>query len=69
MLRPPVQAFCQSLERFELNPLPIFVSSLKDDESKAVLSKIFDRFSPDLILNGTAFAVSSSGTVHPINHS
>ena len=60
----PVQALCQSLERFELNPLPIFVSSLKDGESKAVLSKIFKRFSPDLILNGTAFAVSGSGTIH-----
>ena len=60
----PLQALCESLIKFELNPLPIFISSLKDEESKAVLSNIFERFPPNLILNATAFAVSSSGTTH-----
>ena len=60
----PLQALCESLTKFELNPLPIFVASLKEDESKAVLSKIFAYFPPDLILNGTAFAVSNSGATH-----
>ena len=60
----PLQALWESLLKFGLNPLPIFVASLKDAESKAVLSEIFARFPPDLILNGTAFAVSNVAESH-----
>jgi acyl-CoA synthetase (AMP-forming)/AMP-acid ligase II len=40
-----------------LNPLPVFVASLKDPLSRATLAALFAEAPPDMILNCTAFAV------------
>ena len=55
----PVNRLTRSLSRAGLNPLPIFVASLKDPVSTATLQQIFDKAPPDVILNCTAFAVGS----------
>ncbi|MFK7944998.1 MAG: cobaltochelatase subunit CobN [Paracoccaceae bacterium] len=45
-----------------LNPLPIFVASLKDPVSAATLAALFAEAAPAVILNATSFAVSSPQT-------
>ncbi|MEH0075267.1 cobaltochelatase subunit CobN [Pannonibacter sp. Pt2] len=60
----PAEALCRHLEGQGLNVLPIFVASLKDAESAAVLSALFEALPPAVVLNATAFAVSSGGRVH-----
>ncbi|PXW72419.1 cobaltochelatase CobN subunit [Loktanella sp. PT4BL] len=55
----PINRLTRSLARAGLNPLPIFVASLKDPVSTATLNQIFDAAAPDVILNCTAFAVGS----------
>jgi len=55
----PVNRMIKALARQGLNPLPIFVASLKDPLSAATLAQIFSQAPPDLVLNGTSFAVSS----------
>lgn len=60
----PVDALIAELDRAGVNALPIFVSSLKDAESVAVLENLFGLAAPDVVLNGTAFAVSKAGIRH-----
>ncbi len=55
----PINRLTRSLTRAGLNPLPIFVASLKDPVSKATLDTLFKATPPDIILNCTAFAVGS----------
>ncbi|MDX8351918.1 cobaltochelatase subunit CobN [Cognatiyoonia sp. IB215182] len=55
----PINKLTRSLSRAGLNPLPIFVASLKDPVSTATLKTLFDAAPPDVILNCTAFAVGS----------
>lgn len=55
----PVNRLTRSLSRAGLNPLPVFVASLKDPISTATLQHIFADAPPDIILNCTAFAVGS----------
>ncbi len=55
----PINRLTRSLSRAGLNPLPIFVASLKDPVSMATLGTLFDVAPPDVILNCTAFAVGS----------
>ncbi|MEV8467373.1 cobaltochelatase subunit CobN [Fluviibacterium sp. DFM31] len=55
----PINRLIRSLARRGLNPLPIFVASLKDPVSVATLEQLFHAAPPDVILNGTAFAVGS----------
>ncbi|WP_342071860.1 cobaltochelatase subunit CobN [Yoonia algicola] len=55
----PINRLTRSLSRAGLNPLPIFVASLKDPVSTATLDRIFEAAPPDVILNCTAFAVGS----------
>ena len=55
----PINRMVRSLLRAGLNPLPIFVASLKDPVSTATLDHIFAAAPPDVILNCTAFAVGS----------
>ena len=57
----PINRLTRSLSRAGLNPLPIFVASLKDPVSVATLETLFTQAPPDVILNCTAFAV---GTPH-----
>ena len=55
----PVNRMIRALVRKGLNPLPIFVASLKDPLSIATLAQIFEQAPPDIVLNGTSFAVST----------
>ncbi|MFD0978327.1 cobaltochelatase subunit CobN [Tropicimonas aquimaris] len=55
----PVNQLVKSLLRRGLNPLPVFVASLKDPVSVATLERLFAEAPPDVVLNATSFAVSS----------
>ncbi|MEM8554887.1 MAG: cobaltochelatase subunit CobN [Pseudomonadota bacterium] len=55
----PINQMVKALVRRGLNPLPVFVASLKDPVSIATLEGIFEAHSPDVVLNATSFAVSS----------
>ena len=55
----PVNRLVKSLLRAGLNPLPIFVASLKDPVSVATLDTLFTQAPPSVILNATSFAVGS----------
>ncbi|MCV6598752.1 MAG: cobaltochelatase subunit CobN [Mangrovicoccus sp.] len=57
----PINRLVAGLSRAGLNPLPIFVASLKDPVSQGVLEQVFTATPPDVILNCTAFAVGSPG--------
>ncbi|MEE9427190.1 MAG: cobaltochelatase subunit CobN, partial [Paracoccaceae bacterium] len=56
----PINRLTRSLLRAGLNPMPIFVASLKDPVSAATLQTLFDQAPPDVILNCTSFAVGSA---------
>ncbi|MEP4271404.1 MAG: cobaltochelatase subunit CobN [Roseibium sp.] len=60
----PVDALVEALDEAGVNALPVFVSSLKEAESVAVLDSLFEAAGPDVVLNGTAFAVSKAGAPH-----
>ncbi|HEV8016715.1 MAG TPA: cobaltochelatase subunit CobN, partial [Stellaceae bacterium] len=55
----PVDALIAALAANGLNPLPVFVSSLKDPDSAAILDRVLGEMPPDIVLNATAFAVST----------
>ena len=55
----PINRLVKSLLRAGLNPLPVFVASLKDPVSVATLEHLFTAAPPSVILNCTAFAVGS----------
>jgi cobaltochelatase CobN len=55
----PITALCEALEIEGLEPQPIFVSSLKDPVSAAVVETLFAKSEPDVVINLTGFAVSS----------
>lgn len=55
----PVNQLVKALVRQGMNPLPVFVASLKDPLSQATLAGVFAAAPPDVILNCTAFAVAS----------
>ncbi|MEL7116133.1 MAG: cobaltochelatase subunit CobN, partial [Pseudomonadota bacterium] len=56
----PINRMVKAIHRRGLNPLPIFVASLKDPVSSATLSDLFAAAPPDVILNCTSFAVGSA---------
>ena len=58
----PVEALIEALRARGLNVLPVYISSLKDAVSVAVLERIFDEDRPSLVLNATGFAVSVPGS-------
>lgn len=60
----PVDALVAALADAGVNALPVFVSSLKEAESVAVLDALFSDARPDVVLNGTVFAVSKAGAAH-----
>jgi cobaltochelatase CobN len=55
----PVNRLVKALIRDDLNPLPIFVASLKDPLCQATIEAIFKEHPPTVILNSTAFSVNS----------
>jgi cobaltochelatase CobN len=57
----PIEALIESLLDKGINPLPLFVGSLKDPTSAEIVKALFAETSPDVILNCTGFAVSSPG--------
>ncbi|MXU64147.1 cobaltochelatase subunit CobN [Oceanomicrobium pacificus] len=64
----PVNRLVRGLSRAGLNPMPLFVASLKDPVSVATLEDLFRAAPPDLILNATSFAVGTPhGTGGPEN--
>ncbi|MEM7491573.1 MAG: cobaltochelatase subunit CobN, partial [Pseudomonadota bacterium] len=56
----PINRLTRALLREGLNPLPVFVASLKDPVSAATLHALFAEASPDAILNLTSFAVGDA---------
>ena len=57
----PIDDLIDALFHVGLNPLPLYVRSLRDEVSAEVVSETFDRTTPDIILNSTGFAVSRPG--------
>lgn len=58
----PIDAIITALQNENLNPLPVFISSLKDPVSSATITHLFDQCPPDVVLNTTGFAVSKPGS-------
>ena len=56
-----VDALIDGLQAAGLNPLPVYVTSLKDAVAAATLADLTAQAAPDIILNATAFAVSVPG--------
>ncbi len=57
----PIDALCQALAQRQLEPVPVFVSSLRDSEVQAELLPYFqpkDDFGIGLLLNTTSFSVA-----------
>jgi cobaltochelatase CobN len=57
----PISALCEALEAKELNPVAVYVTSLKDERSATFLHAALAAHPPDIIVNATAFATA---TVH-----
>ncbi|MCL5775625.1 cobaltochelatase subunit CobN [Limibaculum sp. FT325] len=55
----PINRLVRALMAEGLNPLPVFVASLKDPVSQGTLESLFAEAPPAVILNATSFAVSS----------
>ena len=55
----PIEAMVEALIAQDMNPLPIFVASLKEAVSCATVEKLFVDCAPVVVLNATGFAVSS----------
>ncbi len=55
----PINRLVKALLRAGLNPMPVFVASLKDPVSTATLEHLFRAAEPSVILNTTSFAVGS----------
>ncbi|OIP82715.1 MAG: cobaltochelatase subunit CobN, partial [Rhodobacterales bacterium CG2_30_65_12] len=65
----PIAKLTEALRVRGLNPLPVFVASLKDPVSAATLAALFSAAPPSMILNATSFAVGSphDGDTGPTN--
>jgi cobaltochelatase CobN len=57
----PIDALCSGLRAAGLNPLPLYVTSLKDPPAAAIVEEALAETSPDVILNATGFSVSTPG--------
>ncbi|MEL6551010.1 MAG: cobaltochelatase subunit CobN [Pseudomonadota bacterium] len=55
----PINRLVKALARRGLNPMPVFVASLKDPVSAATLAQLFEAAPPAVILNCTAFATGT----------
>ena len=55
----PIDRLTKALQCLGLNPLPIFVASLKDPVCAATLAHLFQKAPPDVILNTTSFSAAS----------
>ena len=57
----PIDALCKALLSKKIDPLPLFVSSLKDVEIQNQLIDILQERSVSIILNTTSFAIAKIG--------
>ena len=57
-----VDAMVSGLEGAGLNPLPLFVTSLKDPVAAAMVESLLAEAPPDVVLNGTGFSVATPGS-------
>ena len=57
----PVDGLIAALADAGVNPLPVYISSLKEPVSAALVAELFREAPPGIILNATGFAVSSPG--------
>ncbi|MDQ8729719.1 cobaltochelatase subunit CobN [Bradyrhizobium sp. LHD-71] len=57
----PIEAICEALRARGLNPVPIYVTSLKDERSIAFLDTALAAFPPAAVINATAFATGTAG--------
>ena len=55
----PVDAMIAALRKRGLNPLPLYIQSLKDTVSAGIVTNTFAAVQPCVILNATGFAVST----------
>ncbi|MBA4782035.1 MAG: cobaltochelatase subunit CobN [Rhizobiales bacterium] len=55
----PIDALIEGLKARGINPLAVFVPSLKDDLARALLADLAAKTAPAIILNTTGFAVSA----------
>ena len=62
----PVDALIAALAARRLQPLPIYVQSLKDGEAAALIAECFAEYAPAVILNATGFSVAASGGSDPL---
>ncbi len=60
----PINRLVKALAAEGLNPLPLFVASLKDPLSAATLAQAFAADPPAVVLTTTSFAVGSGGAEH-----
>lgn len=58
----PIDQLIKDLQEEDLNPLPIFASSLKDQVAKDIIADIFKDAKPATTINTTSFAISKPGT-------
>jgi cobaltochelatase CobN len=56
-----IDALVDALAHAGLDPLPIFVPSLKNIFAQSLIADLFERLRPSVILNATAFAASAPG--------
>lgn len=56
-----VDALIGALQARGVNPLPIHVANLKDREAATILDRLLEEAAPQIVLNTTAFSVSTLG--------
>ena len=60
----PINALIKQLKSSSLNPLPIFVSSLRDIASSRFVETALKTSRPTIIINACAFSVSTPGYLY-----
>ena len=63
----PIDALINGLWNHDVNALPVFLPSLKDDLATTYLSELIQQSKPDVILNTTGFAVSNYDGSQSVN--
>jgi cobaltochelatase CobN len=58
-----IDAMVAALAARGINPLPIFVQSLKDPQAQAILAEALAAAQPEIVLNATGFAVAAPGGI------
>lgn len=61
----PIDALCAAIAKRGLNPLPVFVTSLKDPAAQNTLKTLFKTVPPMVIVNTTGFAVGTHALTTP----